>query len=139
VKNDLSFLGNDRSFARLSERFCHEPRRVDFDTCWKNNTIYNGIKIVVPKGKTLVEAGGGEPREQHPGGEAHDQSNLNTRSWYRISYTDWVLVSLLFHCLINLLPASPFHFRFFVTQNPSVILAKAFVLRGIHRSWIRRL
>jgi hypothetical protein len=27
--------------------------RVDFDTCWKYNTIYNGIKIVVPKDKTL--------------------------------------------------------------------------------------
>ena len=48
VKMTKFFLENDRSFARLSERSCHEPRLVDFDTCWKYNTLYNGIKIVVP-------------------------------------------------------------------------------------------
>ncbi len=47
------FMENDRSFARLSERSCHEPRLADFDTCWKYNTIYNVTKIVVPMGKTL--------------------------------------------------------------------------------------
>jgi hypothetical protein len=26
---------------------------VDLDTCWKYNTVYNSIKIVVPKNKTL--------------------------------------------------------------------------------------
>ncbi len=48
VKMNQVFLENDRSIARLSERSCHEPRLVDFDTCWKYNAIYNGIKIVVP-------------------------------------------------------------------------------------------
>jgi hypothetical protein len=52
-ENDLNFLENDRSFARLSERSCHEPSLVDFDTCWKYNTIYNGIKILVLKDKNL--------------------------------------------------------------------------------------
>jgi hypothetical protein len=52
-ENDLVFLENDRSFARLSERSCHEPRLMDFDTCWKHNTLYSGIKIVVQKYKTL--------------------------------------------------------------------------------------
>jgi hypothetical protein len=47
------FLENDRSFAPMSERSCHEPRLVDFDTCWKYNTNYNGIKIVVPSQKSL--------------------------------------------------------------------------------------
>ncbi len=49
----LSFFEDERSFARLSEHSCHEPRLVNFDTCWKYNTIYNGIKIVVLKDKTL--------------------------------------------------------------------------------------
>ncbi len=52
-ENDLVFLENDRSFARRSECSCHEPRLVDFDACWKYNTLYNGSKIVSPNGESL--------------------------------------------------------------------------------------
>ncbi len=39
------------------ERFCQEPLSLDFDKCWKCNTLYNGIKKVCASNSKLEKLG----------------------------------------------------------------------------------